>query len=43
MIHGAILASLAIIGAITVAHWLRAQHRAYSGVNRSIQYYLRPK
>jgi hypothetical protein len=34
---------LALIGAITVARWLRAQHRAYSGVNHSIGWYMRPK
>jgi hypothetical protein len=37
------MTALALIGAITVARWLRAQHRAYSGVNRSIQYYMRPQ
>lgn len=35
--------ALALIGAVTVIRWFRAQHRAYSGANHSIAWNMRPK
>jgi hypothetical protein len=43
MIGWTLLYVLAFIGALTVSRWLEKQRRAYGGVNRSFQYYMRPQ
>lgn len=39
----AVLIPLALIGAITVVRWARAQCRAYGGINRPWGWYMRPQ